>query len=198
MKTGKLFIVSAPSGAGKTTLVLAALECLHGTCAIQRVVAYTSRAPRPGEKHGYDYNYITQEEFLQKVEQGFFIEYSTAYGNYYGTPRSVIDNLSQGISSILVIDRAGAKQIKQKNDHVVLIWIDIPDIKTLENRLVGRKSETENQLKKRLLLAKQELLEEKEENFYQIHILNDIFENALQELLSVMLLNLGIDRISKK
>lgn len=190
MNPGKLFIVSAPSGAGKTTLVLAALESLVGQCHIERVITYTTKTPRPGEKHGHDYYFISQEDFLVKVGQGFFIEYSTAYAHYYGTPRHIVERLAAGISYILVIDRVGAKQIKQQTDKVVLIWIDIPDIKTLENRLTNRNTETEKELKQRLLLAQQELLEEKEENFYQYHICNDVLENALQELLSVILASL--------
>ncbi|MGE0009979.1 MAG: guanylate kinase [Candidatus Babeliales bacterium] len=190
MTPGKLFVVSAPSGAGKTSLVLKALEQLNGRCLVERVVSYTSKTPRPGDVHGFDYFFIPKEEFLVKIEEGFFIEYSTAYGNYYGTPAHIVDNVAQGNSYILVIDRAGAKQIAQKTEHAVLIWIDIPDIETLEKRLVLRKTEDEDQLRTRLLLAQKELLEEKQENFYHYHICNDIFENALGELLSVIVANL--------
>lgn len=190
MNSGKLFIVSAPSGAGKTTLVLKALEHLQGSCSLERVISYTSKQPRPGEQNGQDYYFVEEADFRSKIESGFFLEYSTSYGHYYGTPRYILDNLSQGKSYILVIDRAGAKQISQKTSEIVLIWIDIPDIETLEKRLVGRKTENEIQLKKRLLLAQEELLEEKVENFYDYHICNDIFESALQELISVISLNL--------
>ncbi len=194
MNPGKLFIVSAPSGAGKTSLVQSALEHLEGQYPIERVITYTSKTPRPGEKHGHDYYFITQEEFVAKIEAGFFIEYSTAYGHYYGTPRSIIDDLVFGKSYILVIDRAGAKEIKRQTDAVVLIWINIVNIETLKKRLLLRNTEDENQLKTRLLLAHKELLEEKEEKFYKYHILNDVFENALLELISVIYESLELEK----
>lgn len=196
MNPGKLFIVSAPSGAGKTSLVLSALAHLEGQCSIERVITYTSKSPRPGEKHGHDYYFITQEEFLKKIEEGFFIEYSTAYGHYYGTPRSIVDALVTGMSYILVIDRAGAKQIKRQTDQVVLIWIHIENVETLEKRLIGRNTEDKKQLEQRLLLANKELLEEKEEKFYDHHILNDVFENALLELVFVICKSLGLERMA--
>lgn len=192
MNPGRLFIVSAPSGAGKTTLVQKAIEALKDKLSIERVIGYTTKSPRPGDKHGQDYYFISQEEFLDKIREGFFIEYSTAYGNYYGTPGHILNDLATGKSYILVIDRAGAKQVKQKNDKVVLIWIDIPDIKTLENRLILRNTETEKQLKERLKLAQEELLEEKGEKFYQFHICNDVLETALQELISVISAQAGL------
>lgn len=194
MNPGKLFIVSAPSGAGKTSLVQSALEHLQGQCPIERVISYTTKSPRAGEKHGHDYYFITQEEFLKKIEAGFFIEYSTAYGHYYGTPRSIVDDLVFGRSYILVIDRAGAKQIKLKTDQIVLIWINIESIETLEKRLLLRNTEDKNQLKQRLLLAHKELLEEKDEKFYEHHILNNVFEAALQELVLVICESLGLEK----
>lgn len=182
VRQGKLFIVSAPSGAGKTSLVVAAVKRLSVEHPIERVVTYTTKQPRPGETPGQDYHYISIAEFKTKIVQGFFIEWSVSYGHYYGSPRSILDNLSRGVSLVLVIDRAGARQVYAQLKDVVLIWIYTKDITTLQERLTNRATENFEQMRRRLQLAQEEIEEEAREHLYQYHILNEAFENALLEL----------------
>src|SRR5581483_10666268 len=111
IKPGVLFIVSAPSGAGKTTLVNAALGSLKSSHAIERVITYTSRMPREGEIPGVDYHFISELEFQSRIKDGFFLEWSGAYGTYYGTPRGLLEDLEKGHHRILIPDRNGAQKI---------------------------------------------------------------------------------------
>ena len=103
--SGKLFIVSAPSGAGKTSLVDEILTRLRPKCPIDRCVTYTSREIRPGEQEGVDFCYVSPQEFEKRVQEGFFLEWSKEYEHYYGSPRQVENELRNGNSRILVIDR---------------------------------------------------------------------------------------------
>src|SRR5437879_4794715 len=105
---GKLFVISASSGAGKTTLVTAIITHMGGHVNLERVVTYTTRTPAPGDVPGVDYHFVTPAQFQEKIAAGFFMEWSTAYGHYYGSPRSVLDEVAAGNSRILILDRAGA------------------------------------------------------------------------------------------
>jgi len=186
----KLFIVSAPSGAGKTSLVTAAIKRLSSEWPMERVVTYTTKQPRPGEVVGRDYHYISIADFKKKIAQGFFIEWSTSYGHYYGSPKNVLDNLTRGISLVLIIDRAGARQVCSQLNDVVLIWIYTKDLSILQQRLAHRATENFQQTHHRLRLASEEIKEEVQEQLYQYHILNDSFESALRELEYVILSSL--------
>jgi len=183
---GTLFIVSAPSGAGKTSLVNELISRLNPPHAIHRVVTYTSNTPRSNEIDGRDYHFITPQEFETRINEGFFIEYSTAYGTYYGSPRSIIDEIKKGASYILIPDMVGAKQIFEQEPASVLIWLTVPSIAVLEDRLKKRAKDSPEVIKKRLLRAKQEIDEELSHNFYHYHVLNDNFSTALLELESII------------
>jgi guanylate kinase len=193
IRKGKLFIVSAPSGAGKTTLINELIGKLKPQYNIEKAITYTSRDARAEEQQGIDYHFIPVHDFEQKISEGYFLEYSTAYGTYYGTPSYILSNLHKGNSYILVIDRAGAKQIKMQHNEAVLIWIDVPSIEVLEARLRTRGTNTEDQIQKRLEIAKIEIEEEKAHKTYNYHIINDIFENTLHELSTIIVQKLATE-----
>jgi len=196
--SGKLFVISAPSGAGKTTLAEKVLEHLSSKYPIGRVVTYTSRVARQGEKNGQDYNFVSSQEFEQKMKDGFFLEWSGEYGHYYGTPRHIVDDLAQGFSRILIIDRLGARRIFEiakdasptLTNMVTSIWIFPPSISELEKRLVGRAKDTTKQIEKRLALAQKELQEENTNPLYDHTILNDDFSEAMQKLEALLICEL--------
>lgn len=177
-KKGKLFIVSAPSGAGKSTLVQAVIDLMQGQNPIERVITYTSKVPRLGEEHGRDYHFISSHEFEEKAKSGFFLEWSTAYGAYYGTPSSIIEGCAVGKSYILIIDREGARQIVKSIPDVVLIWISVPTMEALAHRLKSRGTENEAQVERRLARAKFEIDEEKKSPFYKHYVENNDFNEA--------------------
>ncbi len=184
--SGKLFIISAPSGAGKTTLVKHVLKRLNPEHAISRVVTYTTKSPREKEAvHGQDFYFISQAEFEQKITQEYFIEWSNAYGNYYGSPVSIMKQMARGESLIIILDRAGALQVKEKVPEATLIWIYTSSIDVLRNRLLARASETPKQVECRLMLAKKEIQAEDMHPCYQFHILNDDFYESLDDLYHV-------------
>lgn len=179
--TGKLFIISASSGAGKTTLVNAVLQRIQSIHDVSRVLTYTTRAPRQGEVDGIDYHFVTVQEFEAWIAQGFFLEWSNTYGAYYGSPLSIIEELPQGKSYIAILDRAGAERVMKVHPDSVLIWI-YADIISLRDRLVGRKTETNEQIEYRIQLAKKEIEEEIFKKFFTFHVHNDDFNRAIQEL----------------
>jgi len=183
--SGKLFIISAPSGAGKTSLVENILPKLKQTYQIDRLVTCTSRQKRPGERDGIDFNFMSDIDFELKIKQGFFIEWSKAYDHYYGSPASVVDDLKVGNSRVLVIDRLGAKQVLERLSDCVAIWIYPPSVGALRERLLTRGANTLDQVERRLELAKFELEEESKRKLYKYHILNDIFSDASEKLESI-------------
>jgi len=180
--SGKLFIISAPSGAGKTSLVDNLLPKLQKDYSIDRLVTYTSRNMRPGEAEGVDFNYISGKEFEKKIKEGFFVEWSKAYDNYYGSPSSVIQDIGSGKSKILVIDQVGAKKILGQMSDAVPIWIYTPTIDILRQRLLSRGHNSLDEIERRIKRATFELKEEAKNRFYKYHILNDIFDDAAKNL----------------
>jgi len=184
--SGSLFIISAPSGAGKTSLIQAVLEDLKSTYAIDRVVTYTTKTPRSNEVDGKDYYFVTQEFFIEKIKEGFFLEWSTDYAAYYGTPATIRQTIKEGNSLILIIDRRGAKQILAQMPKAVLIWIYTADLAELERRLRGRGTEDESQIAQRFKQAKIEIELEESERFYQYHVLNDDFNKASEQLKTII------------
>ncbi len=176
---GKLFIISAPSGAGKTTLVNELLQRVAPRYAIERVVTYTSKFARVGELDGYDFHFVSPQNFEQRIKDGFFLEYSTAYEAYYGTPRSILHDMQQGKSYLLVIDRIGAQQILEQVKEVVSIWLYTKNSDVLKKRLEKRAREDADQIKRRLDRAQVEMAKERENRLYYYHILNDDFETAV-------------------
>lgn len=183
---GSLFIVSAPSGAGKTSLIQAVLNDLKSVYSIDRVITYTTKEPRLGEVDGKDYYFISKELFETKIKEGFFLEWSTDYVAYYGTPASIIEVLERGTSLILIIDRRGAQQILAQIPSAVLVWISTATFGELERRLRGRGTEAESEMAHRFERAKIEIELERKQSLYPYHILNDNFLEAVESLKSII------------
>ncbi len=178
---GLLFVVSAPSGAGKTTLCRAVTGSLD---SVQHSISYTTRRPRPGELDGRDYYFVTAERFRAMIDAGDFAEWAEVHSNYYGTSRRVLDGIrSEGIDVILDIDTQGAKQIKTKYGPSVFIFIMPPSFEVLEERLRNRKSDHENEINKRMLRAHDEI---RDYGMYDYVIVNRDFDRALFELRSIV------------
>ena len=183
---GVLFIISAPSGAGKTSLTKALLAKLKPSYPIDRVVTYTSRTPRNGEINGIDYHFLHTQDFENKITQGFFLEWSTVYGTYYGSSASIVTDLEEGKHRILIVDRLGTHTIlsymAKLPYKVVSIWISVSSIEILQARLSTRGLDDPQSLGRRLTLAAQEMAQEKQSPLYDYEILNDLFENSLEKL----------------
>ncbi len=180
-KHGTLFILSAPSGTGKTTLVNELIKRMTSEHALERVVTYTSRAPRTGEQEGTDYCFVSKTEFEQKIKEGFFIEWSAVYDAYYGSPWSAQQRLQEGVSCILVIDRRGA-QLVHEQLSCVTIWVEPPCLDTLKIRLERRAKDAPDVIAWRLEIAAQEMAQERANPWYEHQLINDEFETAVCEL----------------
>jgi guanylate kinase len=189
---GLLVIVSAPSGAGKTTVVRELVSRMCKYMPIQQVVTYTTRELKNGEKQGVDYHTISLTDFERKIKEGFFLEWSTAYDAYYGTPHSVLDDMARGITCILVIDRVGARQIKELVRDALTVWITVPSLEVLRERLERRGRDSQEQIKRRLFLAEIELDEEKRNPFYAYSI-----ENSDKESTIIALENMIVKAMNK-
>ncbi len=155
MKKGILFIISGPAGSGKGTVVKELIS-KHKELALS--VSATTRKPRPGEEHGVHYFFIDKKEFEDRIAKGEILEYTTYCDNYYGTPlKEVRESLDRGQDIILEIEVDGAMQVKHKVRGAVAIMLTPPDAVTLENRLRGRGTETDDVIKWRLDRAKDEI-----------------------------------------
>ena len=177
MSQGNLYILSAPSGAGKSSLISALLEKNQGTKKMVSI-SHTTRSPRPGESHGVHYYFVS-------VEKGHFLEYAKVFGgNYYGTSLPAIEeNLAKGIDVFLDIDWQGAQQIRQKVPSVKSIFILPPSLPELERRLVGRGQDSKEVIAERMSKAISEISHYDE---YDYVIVNDNFEQALADFQSIL------------
>lgn len=180
--TGSMLMVVAPSGAGKSSLVNALLQ---KDPDIALSVSFTTRAPRPGEVNGREYNFLTEQEFLKRKDAGDFLEWANVHGNYYGTSKSWIESqMKNGKDVILEIDWQGARQVQQLIPQAIWIFILPPSIQTLEDRLRKRAQDDEATIQKRVAAAKDELAHVAEANYL---VVNDNFEQALSDLNQVVL-----------
>lgn len=154
-REGNIFVVSAPSGAGKTTIVKNILGSLP---ELAFLVSVTTRGKRENETDGVDYHFIREGEFLKKIEKNEFVEWEKFYDYYYGTPKGFIEEkINNGVSVLLEVDVKGALSIKAIYPEAILIYISPPSFEVLIERLKNRKTEDENDLKKRIERAKMEL-----------------------------------------
>jgi guanylate kinase len=177
MSLGTLYIISAPSGAGKTSLVKALLERLSGVVVS---VSYTTRAPRPGEQDGVDYHFINKVEFERLVERGGFLEHAQVFDNYYGTRRAaVLERLEADEDVILEIDWQGARQVAEAFPQAVRIFILPPSREALQERLTTRGQDSDEVISRRMADAINEMSRYDE---YDYLIFNDDFDVALLEL----------------
>jgi guanylate kinase len=182
MTTGKLFVISAPSGTGKTTLLKRVMAHLPG---LSFSVSHTTRPPRPGEKNGIDYHYVSKAEFLAMIDQGLFLEYAEVHANLYGTSWAAIDQQCQaGLDVILDIDVQGAAILRRSRQlATAYIFISPPSIAELEKRLRGRGTESEETLAIRLANARIEVQAVKE---YEYLVINDQLEETVDLLSSII------------
>lgn len=179
--TGKLFIFSAASGTGKTSLAKALVESMP---EVAFSVSHTTRAPRPGEIHGVHYYYVSREEFDRMVAAGAFVEHATVFGNSYGTSKQAIDDrIKAGKSVILDIDWQGARAIKAWRPDAVSVFILPPSRAALRERLTNRKQDSEDVIDRRMREAVSEMSHYKE---FDRLVVNDDFEAALADLQAIL------------
>lgn len=180
--SGLLFVVSAPAGTGKSTLVDRLLNEFPEEIA--ESCSSTTRTPRPGEVDKKHYEYSSIPEFEEKIERGEFLEHAKVFGNYYGTRKEEVDRLqSQGKHVVLVIDTQGAMQIMGKTP-AIFIFISPPSFEELRSRLVKRRTEDEEKIQERLLWAKQEIALAPR---YDYHIINDHLDVTYEVLRSIFI-----------
>lgn len=181
-RPGLLFIISAPAGTGKTTLIGLLKEEFD---TLVQSISYTTRAPRPEEVEGIDYHFIDDQTFQKKIARGDFLEYAQLYGqSYYGTSAAwVNDQLRAGKDVVLVIDTQGALQLMGKVP-LVSIFIAPPSVEELEHRLVKRQTESPEAIAKRLAFAEQEL---QKSVYYDYLVMNDELDVAYEILRSIFI-----------
>ena len=179
--SGALYIVSAPSGAGKTTLVSALLSA---DPMVQKSVSYTTRAMRPGEVEGHHYHFIDPAEFERMRAAGDFLESALVHGNHYGTSKDTVEKVcGSGHDVLLEIDWQGAAQIRAVKPDTVAIFVLPPSISALEHRLRGRAQDSPEVIDRRVAAARGEITHVPEFDYV---IINDDFDRATQDLISIV------------
>ena len=180
-EAGILFIVSAPSGAGKTSLLR---ELVPADERLVVSVSHTTRAMRPGERDGQHYHFVSIEHFEQLVGEGAFLEHAPVFDNYYGTSEAAVrEPLAQGLDVVLEIDWQGARQVRRRFPAAVSIFIVPPNIEALRERLSGRGQDSAEIVERRMVDARSELSHFPE---YDYLVINDDFATALAELRCVV------------
>lgn len=178
---GTLYTVSAPSGAGKTSLVKALVESTEG---IQVSISHTTRAIRPGEQDGINYHFVSQQQFMEMLERAEFLEHAQVFNNFYGTSKDWVEStLRKGVDVILEIDWQGALQIRRLLPDAVGVFILPPSRETLHSRLTGRGQDSEAVIAARMAEAKSEISHYVESDFL---IVNEDFETALVDFRSII------------
>ena len=186
---GKIFVISGPSGAGKSTLIKGVRKRVDN---LGYSISHTTRSPRPGEQNGIDYFFVDKAAFKEMTDNNAFVEWASVYDDYYGTSYGTLEEkLNDGLDIILDIDIQGAKNIKEKIDDCLLIFILPPSKDVLEKRLRGRATDNPETIGKRISQAASEITNC---SWYDYLINNDVLENATKELESIIL----ADRCSNK
>ena len=187
MSKGTLFIVSAPSGAGKSSLIDALLKRFNLDDKLRLSVSHTTRAPRPGEIDHVSYHFITNEEFEKLIERNAFYEYAHVFDHYYGTSREIVEQwLNEGKDVLLDIDWQGARQIRRQTPDAKGIFIVPPSLEELNRRLVTRATDAPEIIEKRMSKAISEI---SHYNEYDYVIVNDDFDESLLNMRSIILSN---------
>ena len=180
-REGIILIISAPSGAGKTTLCHALLKRFP---TMQESVSYTTRPPRAGEVHGVDYFFVSREEFQRMVDGDAFAEWAEVHGNLYGTALATIDEARKsGVDLVLDIDCQGARRLKEQIERCVYIFILPPSMEELRRRLDSRSSDAREAIDRRIERAAGEI---REARWYDYIIINDNLETAFEELSAIV------------
>ena len=181
MTTGTLFIISAPSGAGKTSLLRALLD---QDPHLRASVSHTTRPRRNGERDGVDYHFVTTEQFQKLVAEGAFLEHARVFDNFYGTSEAGIhQQLEAGTDVVLEIDWQGARQVRERIRDTVSIFILPPSRESLVQRLTGRGQDSAEVIERRTREAREEISHYSEFDYL---IINDVFEQALEELQAIV------------
>lgn len=181
-RRGIVFVISAPSGCGKTSLIKALLK---EEVDLVHPVSFTTRAKRSDEKGGADYRFISEAAFKRYLKKGKFLEWSKPFGCYYATPRdTIIKNLKRGKDVILSLDRNGALFIKRRFKGTVLIYVLPPSLKILRERLIGRSTDGRKEILKRLSFAKEDI---SNLNGYDYTVINDNFGEAVSKLRAILI-----------
>lgn len=181
MKRGKLLVISGPSGCGKSTVIG---KMMAGRKNVEFSVSATTRKPRPGETEGEDYFFVSRERFEEMIQNDELLEHAEFVGNCYGTPRSqVCARLENGISVVLDIEVQGAAQVKKKLPEAVTVFLAPPGLETLERRLRGRGTETEEKIRARLETARREMALAPT---YDYTVINDDPDRAARELGAIL------------
>jgi len=179
--SGSLFIVAAPSGAGKSSLV-SALLARDPTISLS--ISCTTRSPRPGEVHGRDYFFLSEPEFIERQQRSEFLEHAKVHGNYYGTSRLTVEQQTRaGVDVLLEIDWQGAQQIRRHFPDAVGVFILPPSLAVLEQRLKQRAQDSAEVIARRMQAASGELVHAPE---FEYVIINDEFETALSQLTAIV------------
>ena len=180
--SGTLFIISAASGTGKTSLIK---ELFSSTPKVQVSISHTTRPIRPGEKKGVNYHFIDQNTFKEMLSQNMFLEHAEVFGNWYGTSKTwVNDTLQQHQDVILEIDWQGAQQIRKQLPNTISIFIVPPSLETLKKRLQSRQQDSDEVIERRLSAAKEEISHYPE---YDYLVVNDDFNKAVSEVKHIIL-----------
>lgn len=183
MKKGRLIIFSGPSGVGKSTLRKELFK--RGNLNLRYSISMTTRPIRVGEENHVDYHFVNEEEFLQALKEDRFLEHAQFINNYYGTlEKDVDDLLDEGYNVMLEIEVKGAKQVLDKRPDALGIFIVPPSFDELRQRIVNRKSESEDVINKRLNMANEEM---KFKDTYDYVVINDKLENAVEEVSKIIL-----------
>ncbi|HJW24906.1 MAG TPA: guanylate kinase [Rhodocyclaceae bacterium] len=179
--SGNLYVVAAPSGAGKTTLVKLLLQ---NEKTVRLSISYTTRLPRTGEENGREYHFVDVETFRRMIDQGDFLEWAEVHGNYYGTSKTWISNrMAEGSDVLLEIDWQGAQQVRKQFPEAIGIFVLPPSQEELERRLTGRGTDSRDIIDRRLAAARTEMRHVGEFDYV---IINDDLERALDDLRAIL------------
>lgn len=177
----RVYVITGPSGVGKGTLIRGLMERVP---ELELSVSATTRAPRPGERDGVDYHFLTPEEFDRRVQQGDFVEHADYAGRRYGTLRSELEGrLAEGVPVVLEIEVQGARQVRKAMPEAVQVFIAPPSLAALRTRLVGRGTDDTDEVERRLAVAEQELGAQPE--FAHV-VVNDRLDDALERLVAIV------------
>ena len=177
----RVFVITGPSGVGKGTLIRGLMEHLPN---LELSVSATTRAPRPGEQDGVDYHFLTREQFDQRVAEEDFVEHADYAGRSYGTLRSELENrVHSGVPVVLEIEVQGARQVRAAMPEAVQVFIAPPSLSALRTRLVGRGTDDQQEVERRLQVAEQELTAQPE--FAHV-VINDRLDEALERLTTIV------------